>query len=160
MELKDKETIDLITVNGILHYADRHCATGTVKSKISIWGKESSDVVDWKNQNATILLEGDLPHPVHWSQDDDSDQKSLDWSVERYPLDSSRRYVVLNMNKAVPMQGLFVWWKRPMMGFEEITLDDEEVGRSSASKEFLKSWEDAHRQFREKKSREPQVLPL
>jgi hypothetical protein len=154
LELKDKETIHGITIDGILPYSERHCATGSHSSKLSVLGKESAG-------NVVSLLQGNLPHPVYLSQDDDPDQPILDWSIERHPLDSARRFVTFIMHKAVPMQGLFVWWKRPLLEFEESVLDDEECGRSAgASNEFLQSWEEAHRLFREKKTREPHPLPL
>ena len=154
LELKDEELIDRISIDGILPYSERHCATGSQKTTLSVMGKKSDGI-------SFALLQGDLPHPVHLSEDDTHEVKSVDWSIERHPLDSIRRFVAFIMYKAVPMQGLFVWWKRPLSEFEEITLDDEECGRSSgASNEFLQSWEEAHRLFREKKTREPQPLPL
>jgi hypothetical protein len=160
MELKDKEKIDRINVDGILPYADRHCATGTIKNIIRIWGRHAVDA-DGNNQHAVPLLQGNLPHPIHWSQqDDDSDLNNLDWSVERHPLESIRRFVSITMYKAVPMHGIFVWWKRPLLQFEEIALDDEQgAARSEASKEFSKCWDEAHRKFRENKQLERQSRP-
>jgi len=157
LELKGTETIDRITVDGILPYSNRHCATGTIKTRLCMFGKQLPST---SHDVSIPLLEGSLPHPVHWSQDDESeDLKSLDWLIERYPTADNRRFAVLTLHKAVPMHGLFVWWKRPLLQFEEIILDDEECGRSGASKDFLQSWDEAHRLFRENKSRGPHILP-
>lgn len=156
LQLRDNETIDRVIVDGILPYSNRHCAMGTIKSKLSIQAKKkiingcSSD-----NVGSLLLLEGDLPHPVHWSQDDDPGAGSLDWTIERSHSCESERFASLVLHKGVPMQGVFVWWKRPLTLFDETTLEED---CSSSPKDFLRTWEEAHKQFREKKRPGPQAL--
>lgn len=150
-----KETAEGVQVNGILPYADRHCATGSQKPHLILTGRLGDDA-----KSTVTLLEGDLPHPVHWSQDDEEGgAKSLDWTIERNPVDNQRRFVVIALYKAVPMQGVFVWWKRPLLQFDEITLEEDDTERSVASKEFIQAWDEAHRLFRETKRPPPQTLP-
>mmetsp|Transcript_77710 Transcript_77710/g.116874 ORF Transcript_77710/g.116874 Transcript_77710/m.116874 type:complete len:263 (+) Transcript_77710:47-835(+) len=130
-----------VGVEGILPYSSRHCAMGSSKPRLQVVGSDG-----------VVMLEGDLPHQVHLANEDDD----VDWSVERdLGGRGTKRFVAITLYKAVPMQGLSVWWRRPLMDFDEITLDQES---SAASKEFLQAWEEAHRQFKEKKRNPP--VPL
>jgi hypothetical protein len=126
------EKIQSVKVQGVLPHADRHCAVGSTKPRLEICN------------NICCLLEGDLPHQVHLPQDEDE----IDWSVER---DDKKKFVLVTLYKAVPMEGVFVWWRRPLMDFPEIEIENESSSASSKSKEFVQAWEEAHRLFREKK---------
>jgi hypothetical protein len=52
------------------------------------------------------------------------------------------------------MQGLFVWWRRPLMEFPEVEVERDGGSTSGGSQEFLKAWEEAHKLFRAKKESE------
>jgi hypothetical protein len=138
LQLRD-EKVTNVKVEGVLPYADRHAAVGSTKPRLQIWLDDS-----------TVLYEGDLPHPVHLAQEDED----IDWSFERRQGD---RFAVMTLYKAVPMQGLTVWWKRPLMEVPEIKMENEKPG---ASQEFLQAWEEAHRLFREKKREPPTKLDI
>lgn len=158
LELRPNEAVRQVHVEGILSFADRNCATGSHKHHLTITGRLTSE----KNKisDTITFLDGDLPHHVHWSQDDDSECQGLDWTIEGHPVDTKRRFVSITLHKAVPMQGLFVWWKRPLMQCDEIALNDNEnADRSAASQEFLQAWEEAHRVFRENKRHGTHSLP-
>jgi hypothetical protein len=131
LELAKEEKINTVEVKGAVSYANRFCAVGTVKPKLIV---HSTDMA--------CLVEGELPHPVHFAQDEDE----IEWSVERSS--SDERFLAITLNKAVPMQDLSIWWRRPLMSFDEI-----EVGKDSnkSSNEFKDAWEEAHRLFREKR---------
>jgi hypothetical protein len=131
LELAKEEKINSVQVKGAVSYANRFCAVGTVKPKLIV---HSTDMA--------CLVEGELPHPVHFAQDEDE----IEWSVERSS--SDERFLAITLYKAVPMQDLSIWWRRPLMSFDEI-----ELGKDSnkTSKEFQNAWEEAHRLFREKK---------
>jgi hypothetical protein len=169
LELRDhahKESVERVQVDGILPYADRHCATVSQKPRLLITRHSTNDGCPTSGtKSAVTLLEGDLPHPVHWSQEDEGHDgeadKSLDWTIERNPSDDKQRFVLITLNKSVPMHGLFVWWRRPLLQFDEITLEEggDNTERSAASKEFAQAWDEAHRIFREKKRQPPQSLP-
>ena len=156
-----KESVERVVVDGILPYADRYCATGSQKPRLIITGRLGGDLSSQSSEKSTAtLLEGELPYPVHWSQDDEqAEAKSLDWIVERHPSDKEQRFALITLYKAVPMQGLFVWWKRPLLQFDEVTLEDGNSERSAASNEFIQAWDEAHRIFRETKRPQPQTLP-
>lgn len=68
-------------------------------------------------------------------------------SVERH---SNKKVVLVTLYKAVPMEGVCIWWRRPLMNFPEIDIVNNESAPSK-SKEFLQAWDEAHRLFREKK---------
>jgi hypothetical protein len=138
LELFDGKVTN-VKVEGVLPYADRHAAVGSTKPRLQI-------LLDDNN----VLYEGDLPHPVHLAQEDED----IDWSFERR---QGNRFVVTTLYKAVPMQGLTVWWKRPLMEVPEIEMENEKPG---ASQEFLQAWEEAHRMFREKKREPPTKLDI
>mmetsp|Transcript_15912 Transcript_15912/g.39935 ORF Transcript_15912/g.39935 Transcript_15912/m.39935 type:complete len:237 (+) Transcript_15912:158-868(+) len=136
LELSTGEKIKSVAVDGILPYADRWSAVGSIKPKLVVF--RSVDVV---------LLEGELPHPIHLEED--SDDGIVDWSIEDT---NGHRVLCIILHKAVPMQGLSVWWRRPMMEFPEAELG-EVRGEGGTSKEFLAAWEEAHKIFREGKQK-------
>lgn len=186
-EEEKREKIQSVDVNGILPFSDRHCATGSTRPVLRCQGiitnannnNNNTKVISVNKNNNNIdpnnlvlFLEGELPHPVYIAEDDDDD---VDWSVVRD--DSSRRFLMITLYKAVPMQGIFVWWRRPMMQFPELDLqqvkDDPTTTtpaasssssaagstiEPAASQDFLKSWEEAHKIFREEKMKKKKTL--
>ncbi|OEU14682.1 hypothetical protein FRACYDRAFT_241234 [Fragilariopsis cylindrus CCMP1102] len=188
-EEEKREKIQSVDVDGILPFSDRHCATGSTRPVLRCQGiitnannnnnnntkvigvnKNNNNNID--PNNLVLLLEGELPHPVYIAEDDDED---VDWSVVQD--ESSRRFLMITLYKAVPMQGIFVWWRRPMMHFPELDLqqvkDDpttttpavassaaagSTIEPAAASQDFLKSWEEAHKIFREEKMKKKKRL--
>lgn len=133
LELVPKEEkVQDIHAEGVVPHADRFCAVGTIKPQIRVQSTAGS-----------VLLEGELPHPIHYAQEEDE----IEWSVERSCLDE--RFLAITLYKAVPMHGMSIWWRRPMLHFEEMEVEKQEP--SQTSQEFLQAWEEAHRLFREKK---------
>jgi hypothetical protein len=120
-----------VQVENMLRYTERFTATGTTRPKLTIYGTDSKSI-----------LVGELPHPVHACEDDDDD---IDWAIEST---GNKRFVTVTIYKAVPMQGLFIWWKRPLQEYPEI---DIERSSNEGSQEFLKAWEEAHEVFKAKK---------
>jgi len=139
LELGPGEKVQSVQVEGILPFADRWSAVGSTKPKlVCISGK-------------AVLLEGELPHPVHLEEDD----SGVDWSVEN---EQKHRFLVVTLRKAVPMQGLTVWWRRPLTQFPEADLatirgENNSKQQCGASKDFLEAWEEAHKIFRENKQK-------
>ena len=139
LELGKGEKVKSVVVDGILPYADRWSAVGSTKVKLIC------------KSGQEVLLEGELPHAVHLAEED----LAVDWSVED---EQMHRFLVVTLHKAVPMQGLTVWWRRPLMSFPEADLtdirgDDKSKQQGAASKEFLDAWEEAHKIFREGKQK-------
>jgi hypothetical protein len=147
LKLQAEEKVASVAVEGILPYGDRCSAVGSSKAKLVCTLK-----------NGSILLEGELPHPVHLGAEDD---EAVDWSVEE---EDSGRFLAIVLNKAVPMQGLSLWWRRPLMDVPEIDLVHARGGSQHSSdggvsKEFLEAWEQAHKLFREKKQNQSAAAP-
>lgn len=184
-EEEKQEKIQSVDVNGILPYSDRFCATGSTRPVLHCQGiitntnNNNNKIIGVNNKNnnnnidpnnLVLLLEGELPHPVYIAEDDDD----ADWSVvqDNY----NRRFLMITLYKAVPMHGLFVWWRRPMMEFPELDLqqvkDDPTTTAAASSssaagstttapaapQDFLKSWEEAHKIFREEKMKKKKII--
>jgi hypothetical protein len=126
-----------VQVTGMLNYVDRNCATAASSPKLIVrCGKEA------------IWWQGDLPHPVHLTQDSDDD---VDWSVERI---NQQRYLIIILYKAVPMEGVFLWWKRPLLQCPETSWKNE--GNSNS---LQQAWNEAHTHFQENiANREPKEI--
>lgn len=132
-----------VNIENMLPFKDRHIAVGTdQKAQLNvIW-------TDPATGDSKMLLEGDFPHAVHASEDEE-----LDWGIDRLTEHDSKKEVallVITVRKAVPMEGVVIWWKRPLTKFAEIDPTQANPGDASRAKEFQNAWEEAHRQFREK----------
>ena len=189
----DAEKIDAVGVEGIVPYANRYCATGTARPILRCHGHLPRRTGTPTTTTATmmtsvVLFEGVLPHPVHLEHDDEGEQ-TIDWSVvmreheketvtteneneEAGTRSSSRcrRFLMITLYKAVPMQGMFVWWRRPLMQFPELALEHvkqdtnstsstgsdsntskDATAASFSSHDFLQAWDEAHKLFKETK---------
>lgn len=163
LELRKEEKVGSVIVEGILPYSDRWSAVGSTKPRLVCRSSSADNVT---------LLEGELPHPVHLAEED-SDDGLIDWTVTAVAADE-HRFLVITLHKAVPMQGLSVWWRRPLMEFPEADLDAVRgsgnssggsgasgtlSGGGAASKDFLEAWEEAHKIFREGKQKRAEGKP-
>jgi hypothetical protein len=142
-----------VHVEGMLPYSDRNHAVGSTKPvlQIMILPTTSPTTAAIATATATPLLQGDLPHPVHWAQEDE-EEKTMDWSIERCL--GSTNFLVFSLRKAVPMQGMFVWWRRPLLSFPEVDVPAAS-STNTTSQEFSNAWEEAHKLFREKRASQP-----
>lgn len=125
-------------ISNLLPYDRRHSAVGSAEVyQLRVHRAPTSD-------GSQVLLEGDLPHPVHANEG----ETEVDWTIESL---RDERYMAIFLNKAAYMQGLTLWWKRPLMNCPEICIDWDRGGGSEA---FAKAWNDAHQMFREQKSQD------
>jgi hypothetical protein len=132
-----------VELQGMIPFRDRFSAVGNehVSSLKLLWR-------DPTDQATRTLLDGDLPHTVHATEDEE-----LDWGIDRVTDHNSSEelsYWTINLPKAVPMQGVIIWWRRPLKQFEEIDTRQANPDDASKAQAFQKSWDEAHRQFREK----------
>jgi len=154
LELVGGEKVRSVDVEGILPYSDRWSAVGSIKQRISFISTASE-----------VLLDGELPHPVHLAEED-SEDGVLDWSVEDSNIADGKRYrfLAVTLHKAVPMQGVSLWWRRPLSEFPEAEIDavrgDGASSPSSNSKDFVVAWEEAHKLFREGKQKRAAGNPV
>ena len=130
-----------VQVTGRLSYANRKVGVSTdVKPSLHIFQRGT---------NYVLLPKTALPFPIHCAQDDDSDENdSVDWNIERSA--SNEAYITIHLLKASPMDGVVLWWNRPLEGAEEI---DMPWRSTQASSDFQQAWDEAHRQFLEKMAR-------
>jgi hypothetical protein len=142
-----------VQVEGMLPYSDRHCAMGSTKPILQIMIIPTTSTSPTPAA-ATSLLQGNLPHPVHWAQED-QEEKIMDWSIERRS-GCSTNFLVFSLYKAVPMHGMFVWWRRPLLSFPEVDVPAASSSSTNTSQDFSQAWEEAHRLFREKRASQPQ----
>ena len=139
-----------VYVKGVLPYADRYCATGSSVARLVVERKRQEE--DSDDVAAVVWWQDDLPHKVHRVQDDDDDDM-VDWSIERQQLSQQQRpFLTMVLYKAVPCEGVTLWWKRPFKQCpDEIDLSWRSPstvgGSSSSSSAFQQAWEEAHTQF-------------
>lgn len=115
------------SVSNLLSYADRFVAIGGARPKLEI--RELSE-------DERILLGEELAYPVHAAED----EETVDWTIETL---GCMKYMTITFYKATPMSGVTIWWKRPLEGMLEISLD----WREEESKRFQNAWREAHAKF-------------
>ena len=128
-----------VRIKGMLKYLDRKVGVTSDKPTLVIC---QGDFV--------LLPPTALPHPVHGAQDDTDEEGTVDWNIERSNNDGTA-FIAVNLLKAAPMDGVVVWWNRPLEGADEIAMDWRS---GAASSNFQQAWDEAHRQFREKMAAE------
>jgi hypothetical protein len=144
----------VVETTGSLKYEDRYSAVGaTSKGELIV-----KVITPEKSQ---ILLQGYLAYPYHLPEGEDN----VDWEINA--TDANMKLIRITFLKAVPMQGLTVWWSRPLLHFSEIDVVSDIEGRAdtnssktqSKQDEWKQAWDEAHRLFKEKvKNREKDVI--
>ena len=179
-----------VNLVGGLPYEDRTAAVGSASTSADGRGnKHEHENTDMK-QNTTIkgrltisvegrdekILEGDLEYHVHFPEGEDA----LDWTIETDAgagtgtgtgTDPSTKYLHVTLLKAVPMEGITVWWSRPLSHLPEIDvvadIDGRRTGNGTengtsthdAREQWKRSWDEAHKLFRANvKDRKPQEI--
>eukprot|EP00529_Nitzschia_sp_RCC80_P025861 CAMPEP_0113463134 /NCGR_PEP_ID=MMETSP0014_2-20120614/12478_1 /TAXON_ID=2857 /ORGANISM="Nitzschia sp." /LENGTH=353 /DNA_ID=CAMNT_0000355073 /DNA_START=143 /DNA_END=1201 /DNA_ORIENTATION=- /assembly_acc=CAM_ASM_000159 len=127
------------------------------------------------SSSSRTVVDDELPYPVHLAEEDedsdsgdmknDGDGKghSIDWTIVRktepqpgqgQPTAISKRYVQVTLYKAVPMYGMFLWWRRPFIQCSEVDIKHNNSGNSlsedtstnavgiatNGNEEFLEAW--------------------
>jgi hypothetical protein len=86
----------------------------------------------------------------------------VDWSIERLrcssgPSTDEAQFLVVTLHKTTPMQGLTLWWTRPLVDCAEIApstwSEESGTGTSSTSLAFQRAWVEAHEEFRERRKK-------
>ena len=129
--------------SNILSYQDRFTAT-------AIDSDHHKPHIAIVNQtDGRRLIESHIPYPVYFAEDDDG---VLDWSIES---DSTQpKFMVITLNKASPMQGLTLWWKRPLAICQESKLEWRRQEQDGGVDAFSAAWKEAHEQFRRKRQKD------
>lgn len=147
-----------VKIHGALSYQDRFSAVGTENIIDGVEGSKGKLIVTAKGCDEP-LLQGYTGYPVYLPQD----EEEIDWEID--VTDSNMKMIRITLLKAVPMQGLTVWWSRPLIHFPEIDVVSGIEGRTSSNSnkdkhdQWKQSWEEAHRMFKEKiKNKEKQII--
>jgi len=144
---------------------DGRSIKGSLVVSAALTGTEGGK--DKKNKSSVTLLSGELPHFIHLPEDEDEVEWEID-TCEHCGIASEKcgketKLIRITLRKAVPMQGLSVWWSQPLLHCPEIDVTEiKDRSRDAEKQEAIKSsWDEAHRLFMEKiKSREKQVIDI
>ena len=115
----------------IYDYTDRQAAVGSDNTA-------SFQIL----QEQRVILEGDLPHPIHFNED----EEELDWEIDNDH--KGCKYLLLTLSKALPMAGMTRRWNRPLK--QVLPLETKET---TTNPQFQQAWDQAHRMFKEKMAR-------
>ena len=190
IELLDDETkIRSVFVNGIVSYKDRFSATQTdtsSKPRLRIVATIAANAAARTAASSRIIVDDELPYPVHLAEEDedsnsdnmkndsDGEGRGIDWTIVRKSEPQSgqgqnasftTRYIQVTLYKAVPMYGIFLWWRRPFMQCPEVDIQHNKKsngsgvsgnGRANAegsatnsNEKFLEAWNQAHKIFKD-----------
>ena len=193
--LDDETKILSVFVNGIVSYRDRFSATQTDTSSkprlriVATTAANASAVAAARTAaSSRIIVDDELPYPVHLAEEDedsdsdnmktdrDGEGRSIDWTIVRKSEPPSgqgqgqhaaisKRYLQVTLYKAVPMYGIFLWWRRPFMQCPEVNIQhnnkcngsgvsgdssvNAEGSATSSNEKFLEAWNQAHKIFKE-----------
>lgn len=140
-----------VSVSGILPYTERNQAVMSASQTQRILVEQSIHCPSTNEDVTTILIDGELPHPVHLPEEDDT----IDWSIEQYEVaqvggksstssPTILRYILVSLFKATPVPGMALWWKKLLREHStEIPLTWVEQNTA-----FQQAWDEAHVQFR------------
>ena len=124
--------INVMLEGAIVPYRNRHCASTTDTCALSISFNDTNKV----------LLEEQLPHAVYVLEEE---EKEVEWMLEFV---QGKKYLVITLYKATPMPNMTIWWKRPLMQFEEIDIHVfNNNNNNNNSIQFQVAWAKAHVQF-------------
>ena len=92
-------------------------------------------------------------------------EDEIDWEVS---VSGDVKMIRMTLLKAVPIQGLTIWWSRPFLHFPSIDvttdikgkdMSNRDDGQKTQHKQWKETWDEAHRLFRENiKHREKQLI--
>jgi hypothetical protein len=151
-----------IKVDGMVPYTQRFSTT-------SSQGKDGYGRLT-VSAGSKLLLQGDLPHPVHFPEHAEEEGDSgIDWELmdtkrpmKCPPIGSNQtKCVQFALFKASPMEGVLIWWSRPLKHCAAMDVNQIKKQRikngtgshdspSTKPPNFADTWEQAHNVFREK----------
>lgn len=96
----------VVQATNVLPYKERNHATASILPHLTI-RQLSCDINSRCNNQSNqglIWWEGELPHPIHSTEEEDEEEGSVDWTIEQ---NQGQRFMIIVLNKAVPMAGVF-----------------------------------------------------
>lgn len=118
-------------------------------------------------QAANTLITGVLPHFVHLSEGEEEVEWEVDdcenFGIKKSDFGEDTKLIRITLRKAVPTTGISVWWSQPLLHWPKLDVSQiKDRGENSKKQdEIKKSWDEAHRLFKEKiSSRERNVVNI
>lgn len=164
-----------VEVKGALSYKDRFAAVGGNRAIDADIANSKGELIvsasSFSIPSSSILFRGHLAYSIHLPED----EEEVDWEIDTTSNLKNKKLVKITLSKALPMQGLTIWWNKPFLGFPEIDvvndIEDRDKKRNTngcdqrtpiKNHEQMKTvWDEAHRMFREKvKNREKQSIDI
>jgi len=156
-----------VEVKGALNFVDRFAAVGGNKETNSEnANSKGRGEICIRTSNGLNIFQGYLAYSIYLPEG----EEEVDWEIDA--TDPRKKFIKITMLKALPMQGLTIWWSRPVLDYPEINVVKDIKGRgnttgsegatSESRQEKMKAtWDEAHRLFREKiKKREKQSINI
>lgn len=158
-----------VQVRGALNYKDRFAAVGGDRATDTGTGTKggsgnSKGKINVTTTCGSTIIEGYLAYAIYLPED----EEEVDWEIDA--TNPKKKLIKITLLKALPMQGLTIWWSKPMMNYPEIDVvkdiegrgnEDGDAKTKSKQEKMKASWDEAHRLFREKvKNREKQVIDI
>ena len=151
-----------VEVKGGLSYSDRFAAVGG--SKVTDQDSDGKGEIHVKTTTGINIFRGHLAYSIYLPEG----EEEVDWEIDA--TDPNKKLIKITLLKALPMQGLTIWWSKPMVKYPEIDVVRDIQGRgndnnrddSTSKQEQMKAvWDEAHRLFREKvKKREKHTIDI
>lgn len=148
-------------VKGGLGYNDRFAVVGGSRTT----GEESDckGEIHVKTTTGVDIFKGNLAYAIYFPEG----EEEVEWEIDA--TDPEKKLIRITLLKALPMQGLTIWWSKPMVKYPEIDVvrdikgrDNKNKDNSGSKQEQMKAvWDEAHHMFREKvKKREKQTIDI
>ncbi len=179
-----------VQVKGAFHYKDRFSAVGGnrpldadgnnthgSKGELLVTTTATTTASSSSSTERIILFKGSFAYSIYLPEDEDEVDWEIDATTEKNPNHS--KLIKITLLKALPMQGLTIWWNKPFLGYPEIDVVKDIQDRdgkktrnkdgnmndnttSAKNHEEMKAvWDEAHRMFREKvKNRQKQSIDI
>ena len=139
-----------VKLTGALPYLDRKAAVGG-----EACGRLVMSAVKSSGERK-VLLDGMLPQFIHLAED----EEEVEWEIDKFGK-RTERVARVTLRKAVPMNGLFIWWDQPLAHCPKIDVSCIEdrytkpvegviADHKSQQVQIKEVWDEAHRMFREK----------
>lgn len=150
-----------VEVKGALNYKDRFAAVGGNKPIDTDNASSKGELI--VRASSTVLFKGHLAYSIYLPEN----EEEVDWEIDA--TDPNKKLVKITLLKALPMQGLTIWWSKPFLSYPEIDVvndiqdrDKKKTSKSAKNHEQMKAvWDEAHRMFKEKvKNREKQSIDI
>jgi len=140
-----------VKLKGALSYRDRHNAVVSARTE----AKTPSLVIQVQG---IPILAGDMPYPCHLEEDHEEGEEHIDWTLEMFEANKAHKFITMTFFKAVPMEGVTLWWNKPLNHMPEIDITKCE-GRTKGKSTFQQNFKEAEERFKAQLQQQQQQPP-